>query len=804
MFKNYLKIAWRNVLKNKGIFSINIVGLSLGITTCLLISLFVLDEFSYDRYNKNADNIVRVVFNAKINGEEMKEAVTMAPVANAFVQDLPEVIDATRLTNLFNPKLSYKNVTYRNSKFAYVDPNFFEIFTLPIIKGDSQNALAQPNTIVITEAEAQKYFGNEDPIGKQLTLERGGNQKFTVTAIIKEVPKNSHFHFDVFASTQGYDKAQGTSWTQSDFFNYLLVKEGTDITALEAKVPSLIETYMGPQIKSEIGISYSDFKQENQINLLLQPLTDIHLRSDFTGTSQLEAGGDIKTVYIFIAIALFMLIIACINFINLTTAAASKRAKEVGIRKVLGSDKKQLIYQFITESFLAIVIAVGLAIFIFALVFPIFNELSGKSVALRDLLRPEVLLLIAGLLIFIPFIAGGYPAFFLSSFTPIRALKNKFSGSGGSKGIRGGLVVFQFVISAVLIIATLVVEQQMQFIQNKNLGYDKDQMLILSNASLLGDNVQSLKNILLSDPRVESISQSAFTPAGKSNNSMSGIFLGDQYVRRMFGYDIDDQYLPTMGMELVAGRNFSKDFGIESDKVIINESAAQALGFGTDALEKIFYRDTNNGKQKLTVIGVVQDFHFKSLKEDIEPLIMLNNTYGGLIVKTKGQEMSGIIKKANAAWLTYNTKEAFDYYILDDAYNNIYVPEQKIGNTLSIFALLTIFVACLGLFGLVTYTAEQRIKEIGIRKVLGSSVAQIVALLSKDFLKLVLVSFVIAFPLAYYLMNSWLQDFAYRVTLSPWVFVLAGVTTLVIAFLTVSFKSIQAATVNPVKSLKAE
>ena len=442
MFKNYLKIAWRNVLKNKGIFTINIVGLSLGITTCLLISLFVLDEFSYDRYNKNANEIVRVVFNAKINGEEMKEAVTMAPVAKAFVQDLPEVIDATRLTNLFTPELSYKNVTYRNSKFAYVDPNFFEVFTLPIIKGNTQNALAQPNTVVITEAEAQKYFGNEDPIGKQLTLERGESQKFTVTAIIKEVPKNSHFHFDIFASTQGYDKAQGTSWTQSDFFNYLLVKEGTDIAALEAKIPSLIETYMGPQIKSEIGISYSDFKKENQINLLLQPLTDIHLRSDFTGTSQLEAGGDIKTVYIFMAIALFMLIIACINFINLTTAAASKRAKEVGIRKVLGSDKKQLIYQFITESFLAIVIAIGLAIVIFALVFPIFNELSGKNVALRNLLRPEVLLLIAGFLIFIPFIAGGYPAFFLSSFTPIRALKNKFSGSGSSKGIRAVWLFF--------------------------------------------------------------------------------------------------------------------------------------------------------------------------------------------------------------------------------------------------------------------------------------------------------------------------------------------------------------------------
>ena len=614
MFKNYLKIAWRNVLKNKGIFTINILGLSLGIATCLLISLFVFDELSYDRYNENADEIVRVVFNANINGEQMKEAVTMAPVAKTFVQDLPEVIDGTRLRRLNNPKLSYNNVTYRNSKFAYVDPNFFTVFTLPIIKGDIQNVLAQPHTVVITEAEAQKYFGNEDPIGKQLTLESGAAIQFTVTGIIKEVPENSHFHFDVFASTEGYGKAESNSWTQSEFFNYLLVKKGTDIAALEAKIPAIIDTHMGPQIKSEIGVEYSDFKKENQISLLLQPLTDIHLRSDFIGTSQLEAGGDIKTVYIFIAIALFMLVIACINFINLSTAAASKRAKEVGIRKVLGSNRKRLIYQFITESLLATVIAVGLAIAIFTLVFPLFNELSGKHLQLGHLLRSEVLLLLIAFVLIIPLLAGGYPAYFLSAFTPIKALKNKFSGSGGSKGIRGGLVIFQFVISAVLIVATIVVEQQMQFIQNKNLGYDKDQMLILSNAHLLGDNAQSLKNTLLTDSRIESISQSAFTPAGASNNSMSGIFLGEQYMRRMFGYDIDDQYLPTMGMELVSGRNFSKDFGIESDKVIINESAAQVLGFGKDALEKVLYRDTNNGKQKLTVIGVVKDFHFKSLK----------------------------------------------------------------------------------------------------------------------------------------------------------------------------------------------
>jgi len=804
MFRNYFKIAWRGILKNKGVFSINIIGLSLGIATCLLMSLFVFNELSYDRYNEKADRIVRVVFNASINGEQMKEAVTMAPVSKAFIADLPEVVDGTRIDRLHNSKLTYNNISYRNSKFAYVDPNFFEIFTLPIVKGDAITPLTQPNTIVITTKEAEKYFGNEDPIGKQLVLEQNGNQPFTVTALIEEVPANSHFHFDIFASTEGYAKAQKTSWSESEFFNYLVLKEGTDIAALEKKIPALIEKYMGPEIKAEIGISYAEFTSKNQIELLLQPLTDIHLKSDFTAASQIEQGGDIKTVYIFIAIALFMLVIACINFMNLSTAAASKRAKEVGIRKVLGSDRKQLITQFIVESMLATVIAVVLAGVLFILAFPTFNELAGGRLSINQLLQPEVIFLIIGFILFIPFLAGGYPAFFLSSFTPIKALKSKFGGESGNNGLRGGLVVFQFVISAVLIVSTIVVEQQMQFIQKKALGYDKDQLLILRDAYLLGNDVTALKNELLADARVSHISQSAYTPAGNSDVSMSGIFLGDQYLRRMFNYDIDDQYIPTMNMELVSGRNFSKDFGIESDKVIINETAAEALGFGSDALGKVFFRDTNDGKQELTVIGVIKDFHFKSLKQDIEPLIILNNPYGGLIIKAKGQDMSSLIEKANAAWLSYNAKENFDYYLLDDAYNRTYVEEQKMGYTLTIFAGLTIFVACLGLLGLVTYTAERRIKEIGIRKVLGSSVTQIVTLLSKDFLKLVILAFVIAFPLAYYLMNNWLQDFAYRIDLSPWVFVLAAGITVTIAFTTVSIKSIQAATVNPVKSLKAE
>ena len=803
MIKNYFKIGWRSILKNKGIFVINIAGLAIGIASCLLILLFVVDELSYDKFHENADEIVRVVFKAKVNGEEMKEAVVMAPVAEALKNEFPEVVDATRISSIGTPKLVYNNTSFRDSRFAYVDPNFFKIFSLPVLKGNDINPLGEPNSIVITEQEAKKYFGNEDPIGKVLTLE-GDNQQFKVTAVIEEVPQNSHFHFDIFASTEGYLPAQNTSWMNSEFHTYLLLKIGTAPGNLEAKLPAVVEKYMGPQMKGEMGMTFSEFKKDNEIGLFLQPLKNIHLKSDFIASTQLEQGGDIQYIYIFSAVALFMLLIACINFTNLATAAASKRAKEVGIRKVLGSNKNQLIYQFLAESFIATVISMVLALTLFALALPVFNDLAGKELPLNYLLQPSTLLMLVWLMIVIGFFAGGYPAFFLSSFKPIAALKNKFSSSGESKNIRSGLVVLQFVISAGLILATLIVNKQMEYIQNKDLGYEKDQMLVLRESYLLGNKQETFKNMIINDHRVEHVTQSAFVPAGPSDNSMSGVFLQQEFKRRMFVYNIDEQYLPTMGMELVAGRNFSKEYGSDSTNVIINERAAKILGFKQDPLGKTFMRDTHDGGDKLTVIGVVKDFHFKSLHQNIDPLIMLNNPYGGLIVRAKTANISGLIKDLNSTWNSFDAQEPFTYSILDESYKETYRTEQKMGSILSIFAFLTIFVACLGLFGLVTYTAEQRFKEIGIRKVLGSSIPQIVGLLSKDFLKLVLISFLIAFPLCFYLMNKWLQEFAYRIEVDWPVFALAAIITFVIAFLTIAYKSIKAATVNPVKSLRTE
>lgn len=803
MIKNYFKIAWRNIIKNKVMFGINILGLAIGIGCCVIISLFVIDELSYDSFNTNADHIARVVLRANINGETINEAVVMAPVAQTFKNDLPEVIDATRLTNLYNPEISFNQTTFRDSKFAYVDPNFFSIFTLNIIKGNAINPLDQTNTIVISSKEALKYFGNQSAIGKTLKIDNY-EREYIVTAVMEEMPKNSHFHFDMFASTVGYEAAKGTSWVNSDFFTYLLLKEDTNIDVLEGKLPALVEKYMAPQIDGAVGMTYSEFIKNNKIALELQPLADIHLKSDFINTTVLEPGGDIKYVYIFSAIAIFMLLIACVNFMNLSTASASKRAKEVGIRKVLGSNRQQLVFQFLAESIVVTLLAMGIAFVLVLMFLPVFNTISGKELNIGYFLNPMALLLSLALTLVVSLFSGGYPAFFLSSFSPIKALKNKFAGFGNNQGIRSGLVIFQFVISAGLILSTLVVYQQMDFIQKKELGYNKDQLLVLRNSYLLKDNNFALRDELLKTPSVLNIAQSAYVPAGSSDVSMSGIFLGETYVRRMFTYDIDENYIPTLGMDLIAGRNFSTDFGDEANKVIINEAALNRLGFGDDAIGKQFKRDTNDGKQLLTIIGVVKNFNFKSLHHRVDPLILLYNPYGGLIVRAKVDDMSVLIKKINALWLAYNSKENFSYTLLDDSYKEQYLAEQKMGTILSVFAGLTVFVACLGLFGLVTYTAEQRTKEIGIRKVLGSSVAQIVGLLSKDFFKLIFISFLIAFPLGYYLMNTWLQDFAYRIEISAESIFLAALLTSIVAFLTISFRSIKAAVANPVASLKTE
>jgi putative ABC transport system permease protein len=806
MLKNYFKIGIRSLLRNKFFTAINIFGLTLGMTTCMLIMLYVQNEMSYDRFNKKADQIVRVVFRGSIQGEKMKEAMVMPPVAQTFKSEYPEVLEATRLRNFGNPRVTYGDKTFKENAFAYADSNFFEVFTLPFLKGNPKTALLEPNTIVISESVAKKYFGNEDPIGKVL-LFKDLNTSFKITGVMREMPVNAHFHFDLFASMASFPQSREFSWMTSEYYTYLVLPKGYDYKKLEAKLPADVEKYMGSQLQKAMGMTYTQFRQKgNELGLYLQPLMDIHLHSDLN----LELGpvGDIRYVYIFSVVAIFMLLIACINFMNLSTAGASKRAREVGIRKVLGSLNGQLVRQFLLESLLLASFALLLSLILVFWTLPFLNELSGKNISFNLLSNPW---LIPGLLLFAlvtGLLAGSYPAFFLSSFKPVTVLKGKLSSRGKTVSLRSGLVVFQFFISIVLIIGTIIVQKQLAFIQNEKLGYNKDQVVIVQESYWLGKNLEPFKQKLLQDPRVVNISSSGYLPAGNTYNNNFMIYAdnnSDQLVKTL-RYDVDYNYIQTLGMEMADGRNFSKSFGTDSTGIIINEETAKAFGWDKNALGHNLTRPDNDGT-KLTyhIIGVVKNFHFKSFHEPISPLVMvLNSNNENLIVKTNTRDVAGLLNTMKKDWNDLKGEVPFSYTFLDRRFNNSYESEQKIGLILSIFAGVTIFVACLGLLGLATFTAEQRTKEIGIRKVLGASITNIVSLLSMDFIKLVFIAFIVATPVAWYMMNKWLQDFAYKTNISAWIFLLAAALAIAITILTVSFRAIRAALVNPVNSLRAE
>lgn len=805
MYTNYLKIAWRNLIRQKGFSFINIAGLAIGIATCLIIMLYIFHELSYDRYNDKADRIVRVVFKGFMGGGEMKEANVMPPVAKTLRNDYPEVLDATRIQTGGSPMVSFGEKTFKETDLAFADSNFFQVFTVPLLKGNPKTALLEPNSIVISRKVAEKYFGSEDPIGKVLHF-KSWKSDYKVTGVYDEIPARSHFHFNMIASLITNPEEKSDSWMTSGYFTYLVLPEGYDYKTLEAKLPQVIDKYAAPQLNKAFGMSIQEFRKKgNDIGLFLQPLTDIHLRSDLNG--DLASHSDISYIYIFGAIAIFMLLVACINFMNLSTAGASKRAKEVGIRKVMGSMRSELIGQFLVESVLVTLIAFIISLLLVYLALPVFNNLAEAELSLAFLSN---IWLIPALLVFALFVgtfAGSYPAFFLSSFKPVAVLKGKFLPSvSGGPSLRSSLVVFQFFISIVLIISTLVVHRQLSYIQTKKLGYEKEQVMVIHNTWQLGESNDAFKNLLSQDSRIVSLSSSSFLPAGNTNFNNFSVYPDDKVGQlvKTPRHTVDHNYLATMGIELKQGRNFSKDLASDSLGVIINETAAKAYGWENDALgHRITGTSDNNGTEiSYRIIGVVKDFHFTSLHDPITPVMMvLGNDRGNMILKIKTTDVSGLISSVKSKW---TGEEPFSYSFMDERFNNTYRAEQKVGNILNIFAGLTIFVACLGLFGLAAFTAQQRTKEIGVRKVLGASVAGIASLLSRDFIKLVLIAIVLASPVAWYLTSRWLQDFAYRIDLSWWMFIAAGLASIAIAVITVSFQAIKAAVMNPVVSLRRE
>jgi putative ABC transport system permease protein len=807
MFKNYIKTAFRSLKKNKGFTAINILGLALGLCVCMLIVFYVIDELSYDKYNTKADRIYRVNNDIKFGGQTRSFAEVPAPLASTFTNNFPEVEKVVRFRGWGEYKIRKGNQNVQEYSIIYADPEIFDVFTLPMLDGDPATALKQPRSIVINQTMAKKYFNTTNAVGKMLLLNDSLNYK--VTGVIKDIPKQSHFRFDFFLAMTDLDESKQDNWLSNNFNTYILLKPGTDVRKLEAKFPSLVKKSVGGQLQAAIRINYDQFeKTGGYFRVNLTPLQDIHLRSN--RLAELDDNSNIQYVYIFSAIAIFILLIACVNFMNLSTARSANRAREVGVRKVLGSPRKFLIAQFLSESVMVTFIATVIAVLGAWALLPLFNQTSGKELAFTAQtfvwLAPALLVAV----VVIGCLAGSYPAFFLSAFQPIDVLKGKLASGFKGGFLRSFLVVFQFSISIFLIIGTMVIYHQLKYIQSKNLGYDREHVLVIKNTNSLGNDAKVFKHQLQGLPGVESATLSGYSPTAGNRNSTtfftsqahdSKTALSTQF------WDVDADYVPTMGMKVTAGRNFAKEMMTDSTGLVINETAARQLGFA-DPIGKELYLPMDNTATKLKqmhIIGVVKDFNFNTLRDNVTALVFqLNENNGRLSVRVKTTNMPDFINQVKGQWQAVSPNLGFDYSFMDEEFDASYRSEQRIGTIFIAFTTMAIIIACLGLFGLAAYAAEQRTKEIGIRKVLGANVSIIVGMLSKDFIKLVVISIVIASPLAWFSMQQWLNGFAYRDGIKWWIIVAAGAGAMFIAIVTISLQSIKAALANPVKSLKSE
>ena len=812
MLRNYLKIAIRNLWKNKTFSFINIAGLAIGLSCFLLIALYVLDELSFDKYNANADRTYRINSDIRFGGANLHMPVTSDMMGQLLKKDYPQVEQYTRIFT-FNGdgnKLIKKGNEYINEyRVAHADSTFFDVFTLPAIEGDTRTALNEPNTVVITESMARKYFPSVHALGKNIEVKDEKNPLYKVTAVIKDIPENSHFHFDLLFSMKNANYNWG-QLTSHNFYTYIRLKKGTDYKAFEKNFDQYIDRYVLPEAKQFMNInSMEEFKKAgNSLVYSLMPVTDIHLHSN--RQFELSPGGNSQYVYIFSAVAFLILIIACINFMNLTTARSANRAREVGIRKVLGTEKRQLITQFLFESTLMVVLSLLIAIVAVWLVLPLFNDVAAKQMTPASLFSPYIVPLLIALPFVVGLLAGSYPAFFLSAFRPIEVLKGRLKLGTKSGSLRSVLVVIQFFTSIVLIIGTIVVYRQLHYIQTRNLGFNKDQVLVVYGVNALNNNMVPFKNDVLQLPGVSSATLSGYLPVANSFRS-DNTWSTEAVMTTKNGFDmqnwaIDYDYIKTMGMQIIKGRNFSKEFGSDSSAIIINETTAKIIGFKDPVGKQLFRAVDQQGHiGAYTIIGVVRNFNFETLHHEVGPLAFeLSQGNGFASFKVGTGNISQLISQIQSKWKSMSLGLPFRYRFLDDSFDEMYRGEQRVGKIALVFSALAIFIACLGLFGLATFIAEQRTKEIGIRKVLGASVQGIVQMLSKDFMKLVAISFVIAAPVAWYFMNKWLQDFAYRVNISWWIFVAAGLVALLIALVTVGFQAIRAAITNPVKSLRTE
>ena len=806
MILNYLLIALRNAWRNKVHFLINLLGLAIGIASSIVILLFVLDELSYDRHNQYFKEIYRLAIRGKIQGNELEAALSNAPMGATLKSDFPEVEEFTRLYTFDgDPVVRNGDQVFIEEDFYYADSTFFNVFTAPVISGDPKGLLNRPNTIVLTAEIARKYFGDEDPLGKSLMVGEREIQ-YEVSGVVEGFPENSHFRFNMLGSMTSIYLADVTRWLGNNNYTYIRLRKDFDPDLLESRLPELVSKHMGTELEEILGLTMEEFfASGNTYGYFLQPLKDIHLRSDLQ--FEINPGGSQSSVVIFSIIAIFLIIIASINFMNLATASGAKRATEVGIRKVAGAEKRRLVWQFLAESFLITVLALVMAVVLVELFLPAFNQLADKSLNMATIGAWRLIfgLLLIGL--FVGFGSGSYPAVFLSSFKPVDVLK-----SGAMRGIRGAglrkvLVTFQFIVTIVLFICTLIVNRQMDYLQDKDLGFDKKNLVVIDRAYVLDNQLEAFRQELLKNPAILNATYSSAVPGGLiGDNAYLPEGAESDETHAINNMWADRYFRDAYKLEIVEGRWFEEGNSSDSTALILNEAAVKAFGF-KDPLSRRLY--TQFGDEKQTprrIIGVVKDFHFQSLHQDVRPLIIQfnDNSQYQLSVRISGQETAKTLDFIERTWFSFKEQQPIHMTFLEEDLAALYNNDEKAAVVFSIFSVLAIFIAALGLLGLASFSASQRTKEIGIRKAMGASISSVLLTLSREFIWLVLIATLAAWPLGYFIMKNWLQDFPSRIGLDPMVFIISSLMAFFIAAVTVILRVYQAASMNPVSSLRYE
>jgi len=798
MWKNYLKISFRNLWKNKSFTFINIIGLAVGLAVSFSILLYVVNEVTYDRFHEKSEHIYRFAASMDLQDRHFEISLMPIPFGPALKQEFPEVKNTTRIREAGSTLISRENDVIKETGIYYVDSDFFRMFTVHVVSGNPERFLDDPFEVVITEEIARKYFGQENPIGK--TLEWDHTHQYTVTGVVKKMPENSHFKFNMLSSLstlENMGRRNMNDWMGFSIRTYLELGDNIQINDLEKKYYDFLWAHLPDQIKKLVV----------DIDLSLQPLTRIHLYSHLE--QELEPPGNLAYIRIFTAIALFILLIAGINFVNLSTARSAKRAKEVGMRKVLGAHRRRLAVQFLGESVILSMVSLAGALVIIRLWLPIFNRFIMKELTFHLFQDGGLALGMLGMTLLVGAAAGAYPALYLSSFGPLEAVKSRFRAGRGHKFFRSGLVSLQYVISIVLICCTLIVFSQLNHVKSYDLGFDNEQMAVVYLQGQIREKNQVFKNKLLNIPGVVKAAGST-TLMGRASNETYFRFEGYSEGNKQIlpHMDIDEDFLDTYDIKMVAGRNFSSEYSTDKNAVILNETLVRELGWKNPIGKTVYMTEMENREfieVPYTVIGVISDFHFESLHQKIRGHILrYTDDFYRISVKLRPEAIPSTLKSMEKAWEELETKHPFNYSFLDDTFDRFYKTEQRLGKIFMAFSLITIFIACLGLFGLASFSTEQRTKEIGIRKVLGASVSRVVFLLSRDFSRWVILANVIAWPVAYVVMSQWLSRFAYRIDLSWWFFVISGLLALGIALLTVSFRTLKAATINPADSLRYE